>query len=248
MERLKNLERLSDEVKKHTVPYLERILELHGENISSALLYGSATGPDFNPRSSDVNILIVFDKLEFPDLKKSLKLVSRGIRQRITAPLFLTRHHIQTSTDTFPIEFLELKENHVLVYGEDILSGLEIDRNNIRLHCEQQLKGKLIRLRQAYLEIGLKRRGIEALLKESLTSLMPIFRNMLRLKGKEPPVGKEDIIRELSEEFAVDKDLFLTILMDKKDDEKIGLQDVEPFFERYIEEIRKLANASDELM
>lgn len=248
MERLKNLDRLSEEVKKRTVPYAEEMLELHGEKIISMLIYGSATGRDFNPRSSDVNMLVIFDMLDFSELKKSLKLISRGIQQRITAPLFLTRRHLETSTDTFPIEFLEMKENHLLIYGEDVVSGLKINSKHIRLQCEQQLKGKLIRLRQAYLEIGLKKRGMEVLLKESFASLIPVFRNMLRLKGKEPPVEKEAIIGELSKEFAVDGDLFLALLRDKQNDEKIGSQNTESFFERYIEEIRKLAKASDELI
>ena len=121
--------------------------------------------------------MIVLRELTFYDLKKSLKIVSRGIEQRITAPLFLSRRHIETSADVFPVEFMEIKENNILLYGEDIWSDLKIDNRNIRLQCEEQIKGKLIRLRQAYLEIGLKKKGIEALLKESLYALMPIFRN-----------------------------------------------------------------------
>ena len=142
MGKLENLDRLSKDVRNLIVPYLENMLKLHKENIVSVLIYGSAVGEDFNPRSSDINMLIVFDSLEFSDLRKSLKLISTGMRKRITAPLFLTRKHIETSTDTFPVEFLEMKESHILVYGEDVLGNLDINRGNIRLQCEQQLKWK----------------------------------------------------------------------------------------------------------
>jgi len=247
MAKLVNLERLPDEVKKRVGPYLQNLFAVHNENIVSVFVYGSATGKDFVPKRSDINLLIVFRQLQFGDLKKSLKIVSKGIEKKITAPLFLTRRHIETSADVFPIEFMELKENHILLYGEDIWGELEIDKRNIRLQCEEQIKGKLIRLRQAYLEVGLKKKGLEALIKESLYALLPIFRNMLRLKGKTPPVGKKDILIGLCAEFDLDADIFLAILKDKKDDEKIGSQEIEPAFERYLGEIHKLALAVDKL-
>ena len=247
MAELVNLEKLPDEVKKKVVPYLQNLFEIHNENIVSVFVYGSAAGRDFVPKRSDINLLIVFRQLQFDDLKKSLKIISKGIEKKITAPLFLTRRHIETSADVFPVEFMELKENHILLYGEDIWESLKIDKANIRLQCEEQIKGKLIRLRQAYLEVGLKRKGIEALIKDSLYALLPIFRNMLRLKGKTPPVGKEDILINLCAEFDLDADIFLAILKDKKDDEKIGSQEIEPAFERYLHEIHKLALAVDKL-
>lgn len=247
MEKLKNLDKLDPQAKKVIEPYLNELLKIHQDNIVSIFVCGSAAAGDFIYKVSNINLLVILEKLEFVDLKKSLKTISKGINKKITAPLFLTRKHMETSTDVFPIEFLEMKENHLLLYGEDLLTSLEIDPANIRLFCEEQIKGKLIRIRQAFLEIGLKRKGIEALLKESLTTLTPIFRNLLRLKGKTPPIEKEQIYSQLCAEFDLDKSVFLAILHDTKDDEKIGAQDVEVFFERYIAQIQKLAIAVDQL-
>ena len=247
MAELKNLEKLPPEVKPVVAGYLENMLQLHLGNISSIIIYGSAAGRDFVRGKSNINILVIFDRLTPADLRKSLRLIAKGSKKMIIAPLFLTREHMVTSTDVFPVEFLEKKENHILVYGEDILPLLEIDSKNIRRQCEYQLKGKLIRIRQAYLEIGLKPKGMEALLKESFKSLVPIFRNLLRLKGRVPPVEKEEIIRQLAAEFNIDQHTFLAILRDKSNDEKIASQDVEVFLEKYIEEIQKLAAIVDKL-
>ena len=247
MPELINLQKLPEVVRKRIVPYLENLFEIHGSNIVSVFVYGSATGQDFIPQRSDINLLLIFRELTFDDLKKSLQIVSRGIPNKITAPLFLTRRHIETSADVFPVEFTEIKENCILLYGEDIWQELAIDDRNIRLQCEEQIKGKLIRLRQAYLEIGLKKKGIETLLKESLYGLMPVFRNMLRLKGKGAPVNKEEIITELCGEFSLEPDILLAILRDKKDDERIGSQEIEPAFANYLEQIHKLALEVDKL-
>ena len=247
MKELKNLDRLDAQARKVVEPYLNELLKIHQDNIISIFICGSAAGGEYVHRVSSVNLFVILKKLEFEDLRKSLKTISRGINKKITAPLFLTRKHIETSTDVFPIEFLEMKESHVLLYGEDLLTPLEINPTNIRLFCEEQIKGKLIRIRQAYLEIGLKRKGIEALLKESLSSLTPVFRNLIRSRGKVPPVERGQIYNQLCAEFDLDKKVFLAILRDTKNDERIAGQDVETFFEKYIAQIQKLAIAVDQL-
>ena len=246
MEPLK-LDSVRQEVRKKVEPYLKKLLEIHGDNIISIVLYGSATGDDFSPKSSDINLLVVFKELDFPQLNKSLKLISGGIQKKIVAPLFLSSMHVETSKDVFPIEFLEIQENNKVLYGQDLFKDMQIEQRHIRLFCEQQIKGKLIRLRQAYMEVGLKKKGIEALMKESLYGLMPIFRALLRLRRFEPLVDKEGIIGQLSDSLSLDRDVFLAILRDKKDDEKIAGQDVAVYFERYIGEIKKLAIAVDQL-
>jgi len=243
----KNTERLHPQAKDLIIPYLQKLLNILSDNIISVNIYGSAISGDYVPGKSDINVLVVLREVGLGDLKKSLKLVSEGIRKKITAPLFLTKRHIETSLDVFPVEFLDLKGNHLLVYGEDVLSGLVVEDKNLRFTCEQQLKGKLIRLRQAYLEVGLKKKGIEALLKESFKSLIPIFRNCLRLKGITPHVEKEEALVQLQEAFGIDSACLLAILKDKQEDEKIAGKDVEVYLEKFMEQVKILAQAIDAL-
>ena len=240
-------EKLHVEARKKFIPYLKAISAIHGDNLISVFVYGSAAGENYIPKVSDINSVFVFKDLKFSTFKSSLNVVSKGIFKKITAPLFLTKGYINSSLDVFPIEFLDMKENHVLLYGEDILSGLEIEGGHIRLFCEQQIKGKLIRIRQAYLEVGLKKKGMEALLKESLNSLLPIFRNLIRLKGKQPPVNKTEIIRQVCRIFGLDEGVFLPIYKDSTNDEKIANQEVVVFLEKYLSQIEKLAGIVDKL-
>ncbi|MCX5687904.1 MAG: hypothetical protein NTV71_04640 [Candidatus Omnitrophica bacterium] len=235
------LDGLRLELKTIIQPYLIRLLDIHKENIISVVLYGSATGKYFIPKKSDINLVVVFKSIEFQQLKSSLQLIDYGISKRITAPLFLSLSHIELSKDTFPIEFIEIKENNILIYGEDVFSDLKIDESNIKLFCKREIEGKLIRLRQAYLEIGLKRKGVEALMKESMDSFLPIFRALLRSKTNIHPIDKEQILLELCSHYSLSKDVFIAILKDKMNDEKIRGEDAEVFFEKYLREIEKLS-------
>ncbi|MBU1524499.1 MAG: hypothetical protein KKE55_02495 [Candidatus Omnitrophica bacterium] len=241
------LDAVGAEVKKLIAPYLEKLLAIHKENIISINLYGSATGRDFSLKTSDINLLVIFKELTFEDLRKSLNLVSRGIKKKISAPLLLTLEHIKTSQDVFPIEFLEMKENYLCLYGEDLLKQMDIKRDYIRLFAEEQIKGKIIRLRQAYLEIGLRKKGIEALMKESMYSLIPVFRNLLRLKDIAPPIDKESILTKVSKEFDLEEGVLIAILKDKRDDESIAGCDIEVYFKKYLNQIQRLAVIVDKL-
>ena len=247
MESLINLEKPTEDVTKKITPYMEQMLKIHNGSILSIFIYGSACGADYIKGVSDINTAIIFKELGLNELKSSLHVVSKGIRQRIAAPLFLTKEHILTSEDTFPIEFSQMKETHILIYGEDIFKDLVIEPKYIRFICEQQLKGKLIRIRQAYLEIGLRKKGLEALIKESLGSLFPVFCGLLMFKGIKPKQDKQECLKALSGEFDIDAGVFQEILEDRKNDEKIGGQDIEAFFFRYIEQIEKLAMIADKL-
>ena len=247
MSHILNVARLPAAVQKKFIPYLRSLLEQHDGNVISANIYGSATGVNFIPKVSDINSVFVFKQLDFPAMKKSLRLIDAGIKQKIAAPLFLTQDYIRSSLDVFPMEFLDMQENHILVYGEDILKDLDIKTEHLRLFCEQQVKGKLVRIRQAFLEIGLKRKGQEALLKESLTALIPVFRNLVRLKGEVPAVDKPQVIQQLCTLFDLDADVLLAIYRDKADDERIAGQDVEAFMEKYIVQLEKCANGVDRL-
>ncbi|HCG77268.1 MAG: hypothetical protein COZ37_03865 [bacterium (Candidatus Ratteibacteria) CG_4_10_14_3_um_filter_41_18] len=245
--KLINTEKLPLAVKKSLSSYLEKLLEIHGDNLLTIILYGSATGKDFIPGSSDINLLLEFQRIDLPVLKKSLKLVAQGRRRKIVAPLFFTKEYMESSSDVFPIEFLEITRNHLLLYGEDPFVNLKINQENLRLECEEQLRSKLIRLRQTYLEVGLQKKGLDRLLKNSLTSLIPVFRNMLYFKGKVVPHKKEQVLNDLGEEFAIDSKTFLAIWQDKKDNNLIGQEDAEIVFGRYIDELFKLTESVDKL-
>lgn len=241
---LVNLEKTSSRVRKVIVPFSQAMIGLHRDNLKSICLYGSAVGEDFIPQESNINLLFVMGKIGPPELKKSLKPISRG-RKKGIVPLLLTVEHMKSSMDTFPVEFLEMKDNHILLYGKDILNELEVNSRNVRLQCEQQLKGGLIRLYQVYLEIGMKEKRIRSLLINSLTSLIPIFRSLLRLKGKELPVKKRDIITDLEKVFTVKGDTFLKVLQ-MKEGRKIE-DNLEKLFGNYLEEIEKLCIICDRM-
>lgn len=242
-----NVEKLHPHVKKRLVPYCQKFLALHQENIKSILIYGSAADNEYVPRQSNINILIVFEHLYPSVLKNSLKLIKSGNRLKIATPLFLGRWEIKYSLDVFPVEFLEIKENHILIYGEDVFGSLTIDKENMRIYCEHDFKSKFMRLRQLYLQKGLNRRKIIEVMVGSITLFITSFRNMLRLQSKIPPVLKEDILVAIASSYDIDLDVFLKVLHHKRGLKKISPKKAEELWPIYLDELNQLVLAMDRM-
>ncbi|MBD3380139.1 MAG: hypothetical protein GF408_06735 [Candidatus Omnitrophica bacterium] len=243
-----NLDKLPAEARKKIEPYARGLLEVYGKEVISLFVYGSVTGLDFDPRTSDINIGVFLRDTSLDALKKSLGIVKKGIRKKINAPLFLTKEYLERSLDSFPVEFMEMKDSRCVLYGEDVLETVAVKKQDLRVECESQIKGKLIVLKQAYLEQALNRKGLEKLIKEALKSLLPVFRNMLRIKrDAKPPTGKKEMLAMFGTEFGIDTGAFIKVLEDKKSDGKIGRGDAEDFLEDFTVQLGKLSLAVDKL-
>jgi len=229
-------------VVKKLEKYCHELLELNKDNISSINILKDT----FHPDQSHTKLVVIIKNLEFSFLKNNLKHVSGGASKGIIAPLFLTIEHIESSADVFPIEFLDMKRRIVAIYGEDIFKNININHENLRLQCEQSLKGKLIRIRQAYLEIGLVEKSIKRLIEESYESLVPVFVGLLSLKGKEIPQREKDMLMLLEATFGIKNDVLIEA--DKMTFKLLKGIELEKFLSNYLDVILKYALAADKAL
>ena len=220
---------------------------VYGKELIAILLYGSAASGNYIRKKSDINFLIVLTEEGIGQLQKSFKTVEKWYKRRVSTPLFLTKSYISSSLDSFPIEFFNMTKNHHLVFGEDVLQEIAFDKHHLRLQCEKELKGKLLQLRQVFLESGGKTKNLIFIIGRSLTAFISIFRALLYLKGKDVPGEGRNIISLVSQEFGVDEQTFLNLLKIKEGAEKKSSKALSSLFENYIREIRKLAYAVDQL-
>ncbi len=239
-----NADRLKDDVKRKTLPYCNEILEKIPGVIRSIVLYGSAISEEYEPGRSDINLLLVCERLDLGVFKYLEEIVKRGIKRKIVPPLIFTPEHIERSKDVFPIEFLEMKDSHITIYGEEIFEKLDIDNEHLRLECEEQIKGKLIRTRQAWFEVAGDRNKLINLLYTSLVNVIPSVRGLLRLKGKIPPSTRREVIIMVDDILDIDLKVFNDVL-DAKKGEKV--RDLNLLFVRYLEALSSLADYVDRM-
>jgi len=244
---LQNISEFPSSIQSVITEFATKLIENLDENVLALLVYGSAAGVNYNPGVSNINIAVIVKTLDFSVLNQSLVLVQWGRKHKIATPLFLSKGYVLNSLDVFPVEFSEIKEQHKLIFGEDIFKELQIPRHDVRLLCEQQVKGKLLRLRQAYLDIGPNPSVLKNVLLSALSDLIPIFRQLIILKGQKPPEQKEEMLKVLANIFALDVDPFLVVLHDKNKKFSISSHQVEAHLQNFLSQLENLSRHMDSL-
>lgn len=221
--------------------------EIFGDDLISIILYGSAAGKDYRPGKSDINFMIVLSEEGIEQLDLAFKMVTKWQKRRVAVPLFLTENYVETSLDVYPIEYLNFQRNYRLVHGRDVLKGLKFVKKDIRLQCEREIKGKLLLLRETFLETSGKKNALKRLIVQSFPAFIAFFKALLYLKGKKIPAERRKIIKDAAKEFHLDSKLFENLLSIKEGRVKPGVMEINELFKGYLKEVRKLAKLVDKM-
>lgn len=242
-----NLSKLNETASERVRPFIEEILSGYRDRIHSIYITGTAITDDFDRKKSDVNSIFVLKKMDLKFLELLAPLGKKYGKRKVAAPLTMTPDYIKSSLDVFPIEFLNFRLIHEAVFGEDILKDIEINLNDLRHQCERELKSKLIWLRQGYISSqGDKRILTEGFVK-SISDYIPLFRGIITLLGKEPPVKQSSVIRALSEASATNTDVFAKVLSEKHEKVKHSIEELNTIFEDYYAATEQLGRILDEI-
>ncbi len=228
-------------------PLAEDVLAQHGPNVHSFHIVGSAVIPDYNEKLSDINSVVVLQNMDLKFIEFLAPLGRKYGRKRIAAPLVMTPDYIRDSVDSFPIEFHDFKRIHKTVYGEDLFEKIEISRNYLRLQCEREIKTKQIGLRQAYISSLGKKEHLNMLLIKSFTGSMALFRAIISLLGKEPPVQRAEVITLFGALSGIKGDIFTDLLALKTGRIKPSERELRSLFEHYYTSLESTGKIIDEL-
>ena len=217
------------------------------DNLIAIILYGSAARGEYIYKKSDINFLMVLSEPGIKKLRDALPFISKWKKRNVSIPLMLTPEYIKSALDSFPIEFMNMKQNYRVIYGEDVLAKIEIHPEYLRLQCEREIRGKLLWLREGYLNTNGKAALIKSLFKVSLPAFSSIFSALLFLKDEEVPELKRQIFIKTSGVFNLDSKVFENIFSLENKKPKLKKEQIYELMEQYIEQIAKLTDITDKL-
>jgi hypothetical protein len=156
-------------------------------------------------------------------------------------------NEFHTSSDCFPMEFHDIKEQHCILFGENVIAGLEVDERFYRAMVEHELRAKMLRLRQKAGGILSENDLMLRLMADSVSTFCVLFRHALRLGGEQPVFEKREVVAATARRFGIDAAPFQTLL-DLRDD-KIKPRDVQPgaLFREYLRQINLVVAAVDQM-
>lgn len=241
------LEGVAPAVAEKIGPMVEEILTTYGSSIHSMHIVGSAVAPDYNEKTSDINSVVVLHSMDLKFVEFLAPLGKKYGKRRIAAPLIMTPEYIRRSLDAFPIEFHDFRLIHKTINGQDILSDLQIDRAHLRIQCEREIKTKLIGLRQGYISSLGKRDLLTSVLISSFTGCMALFRAIIVLLDREPPIRRAEVVSVFGDSTRIDTAPFTRMLELKTGRGKLSKEELLPLFELYYMALEATGKIIDEL-
>ncbi|HUP03018.1 MAG TPA: nucleotidyltransferase domain-containing protein [Bryobacteraceae bacterium] len=232
---------------KRLTQLVEKLHAAHDGRLVSVILYGSAATGEHHPKFSDFNVLCVLSEIGPAELAASASAFRWWRDQGSPAPLLLTEQELLTSTDCFAIEFNDIKRQHVLLYGKDVISGLFVENCFYRAQVEHDLRAKLLRLRQKASGVLSDPGLLLRLLGESLSTFCVLFRHALALHGEPAPVRKREAIEAAAQRFGFDAAPFVKLLDVREERVKPREVAAADLFESYLKGISVVIDAVDRL-
>ncbi len=141
-----------------------------------------------------------------------------------------------------------MQQHHRVLFGEDVLQGLEIPLNLHRVQVEYELREKLILLRQQSMLFADSKKGLWSLLVRSVPSFVTLFRHALIALGDVPPAGKREAVQVLSRKVGFDPSAIEQVLDVRERKLEPGQIEINDLFARYLATVEQVTTAVDQAM
>lgn len=238
---------LPEEVGHNLEQLCEELAASLGDRLEAIVLYGGLARGEYNPPSSDVNLLVVVREADVDTLDRMAEPL-RDAALRIPLSLMVaTEADLDRSTDIFPTRFLEMQRHHRILHGRDVLAGLEIGRDHLRLRCEQEIKNLLLRLRQFYVQRAARAELLEQTLSGAVASFLADLAVLLELKTGLPPLTKEAIAAAAGRELGVPAGPVREALALKRGEARPDLSELKALYGRFMSAVETAALVADKM-
>lgn len=171
---------MDNKLKEKLDYFIKKLREIFGERLKSCILYGSCVKGTYREGISDINLIVIVDSLKYDDLENlKIKLSKFALKNLINA-IYFSEWFFLSSSDVFPVEWQDIKENHIIIYGEDLAEKLNINKENLRIELERKIKQLFLDFQR---EIIFERDKV-SLIKETLKNLKFLIPLIERQIGK----------------------------------------------------------------
>lgn len=200
--------------------------ETFGENLVSAFVHGDCMMEGFNAITTPWTMSFVLKSNTAADLLPLQKLIKEAQLEGIQFCYFFTPKEILSSADVFALEYLHISMKHEVICGKDSFYGFIPGKNDLRLECERELRGLLIRLKHHMIySTKLKENPFAQVEQE----LLPILYGVYFLKNGTYPENHQEV-------FSLYPELHVN---------SVKAENLEELYTKYIETLNKIVNDVD---
>ena len=224
---------------------VEQLRAAYGPDLRSVVLYGSAAAGEHIAKRSDYNVLVVVESLSVEKLRAAAAVAQAWGEAGNPPPMTLTTREWRGSADIFAMEYADILERHKILYGEAPFDGISVELGDLRLQLEHEAMGKLLRLRQGVLATGGDGRRQLELLTASASTIMVIFRAVIRLHGDTPSTDNVAVSEAVARLAGFDASPFERVVRHVRGEQRIAPDDAGTVLGGYLRGMEALVEHLD---
>jgi predicted nucleotidyltransferase len=164
----------------------------YADDLRALILFGSAAEGRMRA-SSDVNLLIVLNRLDVDRLGGLAELLQAGAAAIELHPMFMLSSELPLAAEAFAVKFDDISHRHVLLYGLDPFADLVIPRALLVGHIQQVLLNLTLRARTHYAVNHGRDEVLAVAVADAAAPLRRSAQAILELRGTQSASPKESL-------------------------------------------------------
>ena len=224
---------------------VQQLAAAYGDDLQCIVLYGSAASGEQLGSNSDQNVLVLVKRVNRSRLQQLSQTTRAWSDAGNPPPLTLTQAEWLRSADIFPMEYADILERHRVLKGAAPFEGIRVRTSDLRLQVEHEAMGVLLKLRAGVMSAGTDTKQQRALLTDSLSALMVVFRGTLRLSGDVPPRDYGEVARAIADRAGFDVAPFLQAIALARGTKTPAPVDTAATLDTYVEGMERLVGYID---
>ena len=224
--------------------FAESVRGALGAHLVSLVLFGSAARRgDGGPADT----IVILDRVDGAALA-SLAAASRDwLKDGHPAPLVFGEGEWKDSADVFAIELGDMRAHHRVLAGRDPWAGVVPRDEDVRRQLEQELRGKVIRLRQAYVGAAREPAELGRAVLGSVSGFLTMLRAVLRLARRDAPADRAALIAQAAPLVGFEAGPVTTLAVAARERRAVKLAPDDPAAAAYLAAVTRTAQYVNDL-
>lgn len=217
----------------------DELQTIFGPRLRAVMVYGAHARQHARPVHALVQTVALVDDIGYGDLSACAERAGAWQRQGLDMPLLLPLTEFARSLDAFPLEYGDIIDHHVLVFGDDPFVGQVVAGEDLRRACEVQARGHVIHLREGFLLAGHDPAAVARLVTASSGPFAALIDAVARVTGG-PRQATPDMVATHAARVAGLSSTLILRLLTVEEDATLDPSDAIQLFPPYIDLMHSL--------
>lgn|GEM_PF-4695806 len=212
--------------------------------IISILIYKDLS-EEYHPQWLNTNLILIGKDFSLFEDKKFLRFLLALQNKKVISPLVFIESELEYLSIYTPLQALDIKLNHKIVYGKNIFKMLSPSLPMLWRQCDVYLKGEYLTLRWNYLKVR-SHQELKEILKESYLWIRLVLQALAWVaEGEGEHLHSFDILGTVQKKWKVNLSAMASVAEGRDLSRFKKRVEMEEFFFSFLDEIAELMGIVD---